>query len=214
LQAEKSHIAIVADEYGGTLGIVTMEDILEELVGEIWDEHDDVIQNILPREDGSAVVLCSTELIDLMEHFDTETTCDATTVSGWVMECLGRIPEEGDTFESDGLAVTVTKTTSGLLLLSKRSVFQYASGPCVNCGRCVRACPMRLNPAEISKAVESDDVKSAEDAHVMTCIECGACAFGCPLRRPIVQMCRRAKNSIRARIAAEKAKAAAAKEAK
>ena len=73
---------------------------------------------------------------------------------------------------------------------------------------------MRLNPAEISKAVESDDVKSAEDAHVMTCIECGACAFGCPLRRPIVQMCRRAKNSIRARSASEKAKAAAAKEAK
>ncbi len=109
LQEEKSHIAIVTDEYGGTLGIVTMEDILEELVGEIWDEHDDVIQNILPREDGGAVVLCSTELIDLMEHFDTETDCDATTVSGWVMEALGRIPAVGDAFTADGLSVEVTR---------------------------------------------------------------------------------------------------------
>ena len=69
---------------------------------------------------------------------------------------------------------------------------------------------MNLNPAEISKAVEANDVKTAEDAHVMSCIECGACAFGCPAYRQITQMCRRAKNSIRARIAAEKAKAAAA----
>jgi electron transport complex protein RnfC len=119
-------------------------------------------------------------------------------------------------FAVPSLEVATTKTTSGLLLLSRRSVFEYVSGPCVNCGRCVRACPMNLNPAEISKAVESDDIKSAEDAHVMSCIECGACTFCCPQRRPIVQLCRRAKASIRARIAAEKAKAAAAaaKEAK
>ena len=117
-------------------------------------------------------------------------------------------------FAVPNLEVATTKTTSGLLLLTKRSVFQYASGPCVNCGRCVRACPMNLNPAEITKSIEADDVADAESRHVMSCIECGACAFSCPSRRPNVQFIRRAKNSIRARLAAEKAKAAAAAAAK
>ena len=113
-------------------------------------------------------------------------------------------------FAVPNLDIATTKTTSGLLFLPKEKVFQYGSQACINCGRCVRACPMNLNPAEISKAVEADDVKSAEDAHVMTCIECGACSFGCPAYRQITQLCRRAKASIRARIAAEKARAAKA----
>ena len=113
-------------------------------------------------------------------------------------------------FAVSTLEIGTTKTTSGLLLLSKKRVVQYTSQACINCGRCVRACPMLLNPAEISKAVEANDIKSAEDAHVMTCIECGACTFGCPAHRTITQLCRRAKASIRARMAAEKAKAAAA----
>ena len=113
-------------------------------------------------------------------------------------------------FAVSTLEIGTTKTTSGLLLLSKKRVIQYTSQACINCGRCVRACPMLLNPAEISKAVEANDIKAAEDAHVMTCIECGACTFGCPAHRTVTQLCRRAKASIRARIAAEKAKAAAA----
>ena len=117
-------------------------------------------------------------------------------------------------FAVSTMDIATTKTTSGLLLLSPRRVFQYTSGACINCGRCVRACPMNLNPALISKAVDASDIKSAEDAHVMDCIECGACSFGCPAYRTITQSCRRAKASIRARIAAEKAKTAAAKEAK
>lgn len=107
LQQEKAHIAIVADEYGGTLGIVTMEDILEELVGEIWDEHDEVVENIRPVNENEYSVLCTTELREMMEFFDRETECDSTTVGGWVMEVLGHIPEAGEKFTADGLAVTV-----------------------------------------------------------------------------------------------------------
>ncbi len=109
------------------------------------------------------------------------------------------------------LNIATTKTTSGLLFLTAKRIFQYSSSPCINCGRCVRACPMQLNAAAISKAVEADDIADAEQSGVMNCIECGACSFVCPAYRSITHLCRRAKNSIRARQAAEKAKAAAAK---
>ncbi len=111
LQKEKSHIAIVADEYGGTLGIVTMEDILEELVGDIWDEHDDVVENIRPVDDTTYSVLCDTDLEEMMDTFERHTDCDSATVSGWVMEVLGHIPEAGEKFSADGLDVTVIEAT-------------------------------------------------------------------------------------------------------
>ena len=141
-----------------------------------------------------------TKYADLVAFCGGEKEVPAKVLSGGTM--MG--------FAVSTLEIGTTKTTSGLLLLSKRRVTQYTSQACINCGRCVRACPMLLNPAEISKAVEADDIQAAEDAHVMTCIECGACTFGCPAHRTITQLCRRAKNSIRARLAAEKAKAAAA----
>ena len=146
---------------------------------------------------------CGTKYADLVAFCGGEKGVPAKVISGGTM--MG--------FAVPSLEIATTKTTSGLLLLSKDRVFQYSSQACINCGRCVRACPMTLNAADLAKAVEADDIKSAEDLHVMTCIECGACSFVCPAYRPITQFCRRAKNSIRARIAAEKAKAAAAKKA-
>mgnify|MGYP005798709807 FL=1 len=109
LQREKAHMVIVVDEYGGTEGLVTLEDIVEELVGEIWDEHDEVIEEFKKQEDGSYLISCSADLTDLFDLFSIKGECDANTISGWVMEQIGRIPEEGDHFVSDGLDVTVTK---------------------------------------------------------------------------------------------------------
>ena len=143
---------------------------------------------------------CGTKYSDLIAFCGGAKESVAKLISGGTMMGFAVSTDE----------IATTKTTSGLLLLPKGKVFQYSSQACINCGRCVRACPMNLNAAEIAKAVEANDIKAAEDAHVMTCIECGACSFSCPAYRPITQFCRRAKNSIRARIAAEKAKAAAA----
>ena len=109
MQSRKIHLSIVVDEYGGTEGLVTLEDIVEELVGEIWDEHDEVIEEFKKQEDGSYLISCSADLTDLFDLFKIKGECDSNTISGWVMEQIGRVPEEGDRFVSDGLDVTVTK---------------------------------------------------------------------------------------------------------
>ena len=109
LQRSKVHMAIVVDEYGGTMGLVTLEDILEELVGEIWDEHDEVIEEFRRLEDGSYLISCNANLTDLYDLFSITGECDATTVSGWVLEEMGHIPVEGDRFTYENLDVTVTK---------------------------------------------------------------------------------------------------------
>ena len=109
LQKSKAHIAVVVDEYGGTEGIITLEDILEELVGEIWDEHDEVVESFRKQADGSYLIECSASLDDMFDLFCVKGECGASTVSGWVMEQVGRVPEEGDRFQSEGLDVTVTR---------------------------------------------------------------------------------------------------------
>lgn len=109
LQANKNHMAVIVDEYGGTEGIVTLEDILEELVGEIWDEHDEVIENFQKNADGSYTIACAADLADLYDLFSLKGECDSATVSGWVLEQIGRIPEEGDSFDYENLHVTITK---------------------------------------------------------------------------------------------------------
>ncbi len=96
-------------------------------------------------------------------------------------------------FAVGALDIAAGKTTSGLLLLSTKSLASFTPLPCIACGRCVDACPMRLSPAELSMCVEADDVDSAEGIGLMDCIECGCCAYVCPSRRPLVQHIRRGK---------------------
>ncbi|MEE0434796.1 MAG: hemolysin family protein [Peptococcaceae bacterium] len=109
LQMNKVHMAVVVDEYGGTEGIVTLEDILEELVGEIWDEHDEVVEAFKKQADGSYLVDCTADLDDMYDLFQVKGKCEASTVSGWVLEQIDRIPDVGDRFSAEGLDVVVTQ---------------------------------------------------------------------------------------------------------
>ena len=107
LQASKSHLAVVAEERGGVLGIVTMEDILEELVGEIWDEHDEVEEPIRTLEDGTLSVLGQAFPEKLFARLNLSGETEAATVGGWIMEQLGRIPAQGETFSLSSCRFTV-----------------------------------------------------------------------------------------------------------
>ena len=117
LQKAKSHMAIVSDEYGGTMGIVTMEDIIEELVGEIYDEHDQVVESFKKLPDGDYLIDCTASLKDMQELFSIQGDFDATTVGGWVLDQMGRIPAVGDSFVYDNrLSVRVTRVESTRVL--------------------------------------------------------------------------------------------------
>ena len=126
LQKNKVHMAIVLDEYGGTLGIVTVEDIIEELVGEIYDEHDEEFEPFKENADGSVTVNCLTELDVFFEKFDIivdeDEESDANTVGGWVSEKLGELPTTGKKFSYRNLDVTVSKTTKKKVLEIKVTV--------------------------------------------------------------------------------------------
>ena len=112
LKSHKSHMAIVVDEFGGTMGIVTMEDIIEELIGDVWDEHDEVINEYKELADGTVVVKCSADLDDFFERF--EITLDneedmPQTVNGFIMKELESFPQVGDSFEFHGLNIEIKK---------------------------------------------------------------------------------------------------------
>lgn len=112
LQLKKSHIAIVVDDFGGTLGIVTMEDILEELVGEIWDEHDEVEEDFEKLDEGLYRVDCSVSLEDFCEFFDIKLESDSVSVGGWLMEYLNRIPVKDEAIAVGNLNITVSEVNA------------------------------------------------------------------------------------------------------
>ncbi len=125
LQKAKLHLAVVLDEYGGTAGIITMEDIVEELVGEIWDEHDVVKEYYTKIADNVYLVKCDADFEDMLERFDVENQdedADFITVSGWVIHELDRIPHAGDSFDYQNLHVEVTKADQRKVLEIKVTI--------------------------------------------------------------------------------------------
>ncbi len=120
LQKNNSHICIVVDEFGSTMGIVTVEDIIEELVGEIYDEHDEIIPDFLRIEDNVYTVLCAADINSFFENFnmkfEAENYNNIKTVGGWVIEKFGYVPQVGDNFTFENLVVTVSKTDFRRLL--------------------------------------------------------------------------------------------------
>ncbi len=119
LQQNKSHLSVVVDEFGASIGLVTVEDILEELVGEIWDEHDEVREDFQMLTPDSYKVLGGCELDDFFDFFQLKgdpEEYEVQTVSGWVVEQMGVIPSVGDHFDFQNLTITVSKVDYGRIL--------------------------------------------------------------------------------------------------
>ncbi len=109
LQEKKLHLAVVTDEYGSTAGIVTLEDILEEIVGDIWDEHDNVEIEIREVGENKYILSGKASISKVFDELDIDTEPESLTVNGWAMDALGRIPVAGDQFEADGLQAKVLR---------------------------------------------------------------------------------------------------------
>ena len=110
LRRAKQHLAVVVDEYGGTLGVLSMEDVLEQLVGEIWDETDEVEEEIVERPDGRFELdgdMVISDFIELMELNEEDFDFESDTVGGWTIEMFGIFPKVGDSFEYENFTVTV-----------------------------------------------------------------------------------------------------------
>lgn len=126
MQRESNHLALVVDEYGGISGLVTFEDIIEELLGDIADEHDREVPDIEPQADGSLLVNATLSIDRLGELFDVELEDDEVdTVGGLVAKLLGRLPEPGDTVTIEGIelvAVETERRRRRLLTVAARSI--------------------------------------------------------------------------------------------
>jgi CBS domain containing-hemolysin-like protein len=112
LQEQKCHLAVVDDKFGGTLGIVTLEDIIEEIVGEIWDEHDEIIEDFQQMEEYAYIVNGSSSVKKLFRLFGLNQETNTATVSGWVTKQLGHWPAVGDSFHFDNVKVDVLEMDS------------------------------------------------------------------------------------------------------
>ena len=111
-QRSKSHLAIVTDDYGGTLGVVTLEDVLEQLVGDIWDESDEVVHDFAQVGENDYEISADLSISDFFEKIEYEPKgfeSDFNTMGGWALEMLERIPQEGDSYRYDRFTVTVTQ---------------------------------------------------------------------------------------------------------
>lgn len=133
-QESKCHMVVVNDEYGGTEGIVTLEDVIESLVGEIYDEHDEVVEDIVKLSEDRFRVLGSTSIDKFMEFFsleqeEGEDDSDITTVSGFAAHNLEKIPDQGDRFEYENLKIVITKTDSNRVVESVVTVFPKEPEP-------------------------------------------------------------------------------------
>ncbi len=122
MQKKKIHLAIVLDEYGGTLGLVTLEDIIEELIGEIWDEFDEEVNYFKESGENCYVVDGNAPLTDVFEKFELEgeeENFEAFTLSGWIIETLGEIPRANKSFDYKNLNIVILKSTVKKVLQAK-----------------------------------------------------------------------------------------------
>ena len=127
MQNAKCHMAVISDEFGALGGIVTLEDIVEELIGEIWDEHDKVENNFTEESDGTLIVDCAAELEDLLKRFgmkseNDEITDQSQTVNGWLIKCFGDIPSVGEKIDADGLRAEIISVDQTKVLKARISV--------------------------------------------------------------------------------------------
>jgi CBS domain containing-hemolysin-like protein len=107
LQEKQLHMAIVTDEFGSTAGLITLEDILEEIVGEIWDEHDEIVEEIKAVAENEYIVSGKANTDKLFDTLEIDEEPESVTVNGWAMEALEKIPEVGDEFDAYGVSVKV-----------------------------------------------------------------------------------------------------------
>lgn len=110
LRRAKQHLAVVTDEYGGTLGVLSMEDVLEQLVGEIWDDTDEVEEEIVERPDGQYELdgdMVISDFLELVGIKEKDFEADSETVGGWTIEMFGAFPKVGDSFRYEDMSVTV-----------------------------------------------------------------------------------------------------------